>query len=68
MKASEVMTRTVNLPTSPNAKIAPRDCGPRYSTPGCMIARCAPDWPLSRPLQPIQQSPWPNPSGPLKPP
>ena len=35
----------------------PTDCAPRYSTPGCMIARCAPDWPLSRPLQPIQQSP-----------
>jgi hypothetical protein len=45
-----------------------RTAQPRYSTPGCMIARCGPDWPLSHPLQPIQRSPWPNPSAPLKPP
>jgi hypothetical protein len=45
----------------------PRDCGPPFSSPGSMIARCAPDWPSSHPLQAIHNCQWPNPSGPLKP-
>ena len=45
----------------------PRDCGPPFSSRGSMIARCAPDWPSSHPLQAIQNCQWPNPSGPLKP-
>src|SRR5207248_2070992 len=46
----------------------PRDCEPLCSTPGSTTDRCDPDWPSSRPLQPIRYSPWPNPSAPPKPP